>query len=143
MADAPKKRQFRKFAYRGVDLDDLLDKSQAELMQMFPARIRRRFSRGLPRKYVTLLKKLRKKKKECVPNEKPKVVKTHLRNMPIMPEMIGSVVGVYNGKTFNSVEVKAEMIGHYLAEFAITYKPVRHGRAGIGASKSSKFVPLK
>ena len=139
MADAPKKRQFRKFAYRGVDLDDLLDKSQTELMQMFPARIRRRFSRGLPRKYVTLLKKLRKKKKETGPNEKPKVVKTHLRNMPIMPEMIGSVVGVYNGKSFTNVEIKPEMTGRYLGEFSITYKPTRHGKSG---TADGKFIPL-
>jgi len=45
-----------------------------------------------------LIKKLRKAKKEAPPNEKPAVVKTHLRNMIIVPEMIGSVVGIYNGK---------------------------------------------
>ena len=50
---------------------------------------------------MALIKKLRKKKKECPVNEKPDVVKTHLRNMVIVPEMTGSVVGVYNGKTFN------------------------------------------
>lgn len=65
--------------------------------------------------------------------EKPEVVKTHLRDMVILPEMVGSMVGVYNGKTFNQVEIKPEMIGHYLGEFSITYKPVKHGRPGIGA----------
>lgn len=45
-----------------------------------------------------LIKKLRKAKTEALPNEKPPVVKTHLRNMIIVPEMIGSVVGIYNGK---------------------------------------------
>lgn len=94
--------------------------------------------------------------------------------MIIVPEMIGGVVGVYNGKTFNSVEIKvnnlilltfsralfnylifvsiirtlflffqAEMTGHYLGEFSITYKPVKHGRPGIGATHSSRFIPLK
>jgi small subunit ribosomal protein S15e len=53
-----------------------------------------------------LIKKLRKAKKECPENEKPAAVKTHLRNMIIVPEMIGSVVGIYNGKTFNQVEIK-------------------------------------
>jgi small subunit ribosomal protein S15e len=97
-------------------------------------------------------------------HEKPDVVKTHLRNMVIMPEMIGSMVGVYNGKTFTAVEIKvnlmiqwtshmatdflhlclqAEMIGTYLAEYSMTYKPIKHGRPGIGATASSKFVPLK
>lgn len=74
------------------------------------------------------------------PNERPATVKTHLRNMIIVPEMIGSVVGVYNGKVFNTVEIKPEMVGHYLGEFSITYTPVRHGRAG---NASSKFMPLR
>ena len=55
-------------------------------------------------------------------NEKPNVVKTHLRNMVVVPEMTGSVVGVYNGKTFNQVEIKPEMTGHYLGEFSIPWK---------------------
>ena len=71
-----------------------------------------------------LIKKLRQKKKECPLNEKPDVVKTHLRNMIVLPEMVGSIVAVYNGKTFNQVEVKPEMIGHYLAEFAMSYKVI-------------------
>ena len=63
--------------------------------------------------------------------------------MIVVPEMIGSVVGVYNGKSFNNVEIKAEMIGHYLGEFSLTYQPVKHNRPGIGATHSSKFIPLK
>ena len=88
----------------------------------------------MKRKPLGLIKKLRKAKKEAPPNEKPAVVKTHLRDMIIVPEMIGSVVGIYNGKVFNSVEIKPEMVGHYLAEFSISYKPVKHGRPGIGAT---------
>lgn len=82
-------------------------------------------------------------KREAPPGEKPEPVRTHLRNMIIVPEMIGSIIGVYNGKTFNQVEIKPEMIGHYLAEFSISYKPVKHGRPGIGATNSSRFIPLK
>jgi len=144
MATTGKKRTFKKFSFRGIDLENLLDLSNEQLMGLVHARARRRFSsRGLKRKPVALLKKLRKAKKECQPNEKPAVVKTHLRNMIIVPEMIGSVVGVYNGKTFNAVEIKPEMIGHYLGEFSITYKPVKHGKPGIGATHSSRFIPLK
>ncbi len=68
---------------------------------------------------------------------------THLRNMPILPEMVGAVVGVFSGKVFNVVEIKPEMIGKYLAEFSITYKPTLHGRPGLGATHSSRFIPLK
>ncbi|KAJ3281865.1 ribosomal protein S15 [Borealophlyctis nickersoniae] len=142
-AEMKRKRSFRKFTYRGVDLEQLLDLSSEQLMDLVHSRARRRFQRGLKRKPMGLIKKLRKAKKEAQPNEKPEVVKTHLRNMIIVPEMIGSVVGVYNGKTFNQVEIKAEMIGHYLGEFSITYKPVKHGRPGIGATHSSRFIPLK
>ncbi|KAH8872299.1 40S ribosomal protein isoform 2 [Schistosoma japonicum] len=114
-----------------------------QIALLMPARIRRRINRGLRTKHVTLLKKLRKSKKECPLGEKPAAVKTHLRDMIIVPEMIGSVVGVYNGKSFNTVEIRPEMLGHYLGEFSITYKPVKHGRPGVGATHSSRFIPLK
>merc|ERR1711948_140611 len=142
-AELKKKRTFRKFTYRGVDLGQLLDMNNEGLMELFTCRIRRKFTRGLKRKPMALIKKLRKKKKECPVNEKPDVVKTHLRNMIVVPEMTGSIVGVYNGKVFTQVEIKPEMIGHYLGEFSISYKPVKHGRPGIGATHSSRFIPLK
>ncbi|KAK3579912.1 hypothetical protein CHS0354_012453 [Potamilus streckersoni] len=143
LLEKKKKRTFKKFHFRGVDLDQLLDMSMEQLVELFTCRIRRRFARGIKRKPMALMKRLRKSKKEAGPLEKPEVVKTHLRNMVIVPEMIGSMIGVYNGKTFNQVEIKPEMIGHYLGEFSLTYKPVKHGRPGIGATHSSRFIPLK
>ncbi|MFS7924828.1 putative ribosomal protein S19/S15 [Helianthus anomalus] len=80
---------------------------------------------------------------EASAGEKPELAKTHLRNMIIVLETIGSVVGVYNGKTFNQIEIKPLMIDHYLAEFSILYRHVKHGRPGIGATHSSTFIPLK
>ncbi|KAM9324190.1 small ribosomal subunit protein uS19-like [Gastrophryne carolinensis] len=117
--------------------------SYEQIMQLYCARQRRRLNKGLHCKQNSLLKRLRKAKKEVPPTEKPEVIKTHLRDMIILPEMVGSMVGVYNGKSFNQVEIKPEMIGHYLGEFFITYKPVKHGRPGIGATHSSRFIPLK
>merc|ERR1712118_532263 len=118
-----KKKSFRKSSYRGVELTQLLDLKTDELVELFHARARRRFQRGLKRKPMALIKRLRKSKKAAKEGEKPETVRTHLRNMIIVPEMIGSVVGVYNGKSFNQVEIKPEMIGRYLGEFSITYKP--------------------
>ncbi|ANB14717.1 ribosomal 40S subunit protein S15 [Sugiyamaella lignohabitans] len=92
---------------------------------------------------MRFVKKLRAAKLAAGPNEKPAVVKTHLRNMLVLPEMIGSVIGVYNGKVFNQVEIKPEMVGHYLGEFSITYRPVAHKRPGAGSTKDSRFIPLK
>jgi small subunit ribosomal protein S15e len=150
-AELKKKRTFRKFSFRGVDLDQWVccriftkgDVVLITLWNLLHARARRRFNRGLKRKPMGLIKKLRKSKQNAKPNEKPDQVKTHLRDMIIVPEMIGSVIGVYSGKEFNQVEVKPEMVGHYLGEFSISYKPVKHGRPGIGATHSSRFIPLK
>ena len=68
---------------------------------------------------------LLKKKKECPPNEKPDIVKTHLRNMIVVSEITGSIVGVYNGKVFTQVEIKPEMIGHYLCLPSTTFNTSR------------------
>lgn len=74
------------------------------------SRARRRFSRGgLKRKESALVKKLRRAKKDAPPMEKPEAVKTHLRNMIIVPEMVGSIIGVYNGKVFNQIEIKVSI----------------------------------
>jgi small subunit ribosomal protein S15e len=75
--------------------------------------------------------------------EKPEVVKTHLRNMVILPEMVGSQLAVYNGKVFNLVEIKVDMVGYYLAEFSLSYRPVSHGRPGLGGTKDSRFIPIR
>ena len=110
---------------------------------MFQAKHRRRLNRGLSRKHRALVKRLIEAKKNAPELEKPVCIKTHLRNMIVLPEMVGAVVGIHSGRAFNQVEIRAEMIGHYLGEFAITYKPVKHGRPGIGATHSSRFIPLK
>ena len=114
-----------------------------EVVSMMKARQRRRFKHGIHAKYDRLIKKLRVAKKEAVLGEKPKAVKTHLRNCIIVPEMCGSVVECYGGKYWNAVEVKADMIGTFLAEYSLTYKPIRHGKVGIGATRSSKFTSLR
>ncbi|KAJ1410678.1 putative 40S ribosomal protein S15 [Ochromonadaceae sp. CCMP2298] len=138
-----KKRQFKKFTYKGLEVEKLLDLSHDELLAIVCARARRRMQRGLKRKPMALIKKLRKAKAASGPTERPAIIKTHLRNMIIVPEMIGSSVAVYNGKVFNIVDIKADMVGYYLGEFSITYRPVRHGRPGIGGNNASRFIPLK
>jgi small subunit ribosomal protein S19 len=89
-----------------------------------------------------LLEKMREAQ-EVVKKGEDVTIKTHVRDMIILPEMVGAKILVHNGKEFFPVEIKPEMIGHYLGEFAITNKPVRHGTPGIGASRSSMYVPLK
>lgn len=114
-----------------------------EIVSMFRARQRRRFRHGINPRYHRLIKKLKVSAKNTQLGDKPKAVKTHLRDCIIMPEMVGSVAAVYSGKYWNEVEIRADMIGDYLGEYSMTYKPVRHGKVGHGATRGSKFVSLR
>jgi len=142
-AFVPKKKPFKKQVYRGVELDKLLDMNMEQVVTLMKSRQQRRFKHGIHGKYDRLIKKLREAKKVTPQGEKPKGVKTHLRNCVIVPEMCGSTVDCYGGKYWNSIEVKADMIGHYLAEYSLTYKMIRHGKVGVGATRSSKFTSLR
>ena len=83
-------------------------------------------------------------KKKCTQaGDKPKPIKTHLRDCIVLPQMVQGIINIHTGKTFNSIEVKPEMIGYYLGEFSMTYKRVTHGKPGVGATHSSKFTPIK
>ncbi len=131
----------KEFAYRGYSLSQLQGLSMDEFIGLLPARQRRSLHRGLSSEHRIFLEKTRKAK--AIGQGEVATVRTHLRDMIILPEMVGVTIAVHNGKEFVNVEIKSEMVGHYLGEFAITNKPVRHGTPGIGASRSSMYVPLK
>lgn len=122
------------FTYRGKTLRDLKMLSLEEFAQLLPARQRRTINRGLGDEHKKILNKI---------NEGDTTIKTHLRDMIILPEMVGLNLEIHNGKSFEKVEVIPEMLGHYFGEYSFTRKRVSHGSAGVGATKSSKFVPLK
>jgi small subunit ribosomal protein S19 len=122
------------FTYKGKTLEELQKMSLEEFAKLLPARQRRTLLRGLTEKQKKFLEKLRK-------SEKP--VRTHLRDMVIIPEMVGKKVLVHNGKEWILVDIKPEMLGHYLGEFALTRKRVVHSAPGVGATRSTKFLPLK
>jgi small subunit ribosomal protein S19 len=132
----------KEFSYRGHSLSSLVGMSMDEFINLLPSRQRRSLQRGLTPEQRILLEKLREAK-EAQKQGKEVNLKTHVRDLIILPEMVGIKIQIHNGKEFVNVEIKPEMIGHYLGEFAITNKPVRHGTPGIGASRSSMYVPLK
>ncbi len=132
----------KEFNYRGHSLENLSAMSMDEFINLLPSRQRRTLQRGLTAEQRILLEKLRKAK-EGKQSPKEGGIKTHVRDLIILPEMVGAKISVHNGKEFVAMEIRPEMIGHYLGEFAITNKPVRHGTPGIGASRSSMYVPLK
>jgi small subunit ribosomal protein S19 len=129
----------REFTYRGCTLEQLQQMSMDEFIKLLPSRQRRSLKRGLTEAQRKLLEKVRKYKRLGI--NKP--IRTHARDMVILPEMVGTTIAVHNGKEFVPVEIVPEMIGHRLGEFAITNKRVVHGRPGVGATKSSMYVPLK
>ena len=132
----------KEYSYRGHSLTSLTGMSMDEFINLLPARQRRSLQRGLTPEQRVLLEKLREAK-EAKKQGKDVNLKTHVRDLIILPEMVGVKIQIHNGKEFVAVDIRPEMIGHYLGEFAITNKPVRHGTPGIGASRSSMYVPLK
>jgi small subunit ribosomal protein S19 len=128
----PRRRE--EFTYRGFRLEDLRKMGMSELVPVMPSRVRRKITRGLTKGEENLLSRFR--------NSDAKI-RTHLRDMVIMPEMVGKEVEIYNGKEYLKVEIQPEAVFHYLGEFALTRRKVTHGSAGIGATRSSKYVPLK
>jgi len=132
----------REFSYRGYTSTQLQQMSMDEFIRLLPSRQRRSLLKGLTNGQRILLEEIKEAKKVAEKGKKI-VVKTHCRDMIILPEMIGLTLLVHNGKEFSSVEIKPEMIGHYLGEFASSIKKVVHGTPGIGASRSSMYVPLK
>jgi len=124
-----------KFMYKGKGVEEISSMSLEEYSKMIPSRMRRALKRGLTATEKKLLEDIRK--------DPGKFHRTHAREMIILPEMLEAKIGVYNGKDFISLTIKEHMIGHRLGEFSLTRKQVKHSAPGFGATRSSKFVPLK
>ena len=129
----------KEFRYRGHTIEELNSMSTESLLGLLPSRARRSLNRGVSEEKRKLLEDARAIKEGKLKGE----IKTHARDMIILPTMVGLTMGVHNGKEFVPLEVKPETIGRYLGEYVITNKKVVHGTPGIGASRSSLYVPLK
>jgi small subunit ribosomal protein S19 len=124
----------RIFLLKGKTAEELQKMSLEDFAKLIPSRSRRNLLRGFDDDEKKFLEKLRT-------SEKP--VRTHMREMVIIPEMLSKKILVHNGKEWVSVDIKPEMLGHRIGEFALTRKRVQHSAPGVGATKSSKFLPLK
>jgi small subunit ribosomal protein S19 len=128
-----KKKEFR---FHGKSLEETQALSIEELLPLLPSRMRRTLKRGLTKDQNKLLQDIRNAKDA-------EMIKTHCRDMIILPEFVGRDIHIHNGKEFQRVNIQPQMIGHYLGEFALTRKKVAHTGPGVGATRSSKFMPLK
>ncbi|MCX9080982.1 MAG: 30S ribosomal protein S19 [Candidatus Methanoperedens sp.] len=122
------------FTFRGKSVEDLKKLSHDEFALLVPSRQRRTIQRGFSEDHKKLLHKVKIKDQN---------IRTHLRDMIVLPEMVGMKIAIHSGKEFVPIDILPEMMGHYFGEFVLTRRKVSHGAAGIGATKSSKFVPLK
>jgi len=128
-------RRKKEFTFRGYTLDELKAMTLEELSPLLTARARRCLRRGPTDEARKFWEAVRKGGKE--------VVETHCRDVVVIPELVGKKVGIHKGNEFKIVEILPEMIGHYLGEFALTRKFMKHAGPGVGATRSSKFMPLK
>lgn len=124
------------FRYRGKSEEELKKLSLEEFAQLLPSRARRSLRRQLPA--------VQKFLKQCEQKlKKGKPIKTHLRHLVIVPQLLGLELKIHNGKAWTSVRIVPEMLGHRLGEFALTRARVKHGRPGIGATRSSAYLSVK
>jgi len=135
-AGAIEVRRKKEFTYRGYTLEEMKAMTLEEIVELLPSRARRTYRRGLDEAQSIFVERLR-----ANGGEEP--LRTHCRDVPVLPDFVGKTVSIHNGKEFVKIEIKPEMIGHYLGEFAMTRKLVKHSGPGVGATRSSKFMPLK
>lgn len=126
----------KEFRYRGYTFAQLLEMNVEDFIKLLPARQRRSLKRGFTPAQKTLLKRVREYKAE-------KPIRTHVRDMIILPEFVGKKFAIYDGKDWNIIEIRPEMIGHYLGEFSLTRERVEHSGPGIGATRATKFISVK
>ncbi len=122
------------FTYQGYTLEELQDMTLEEILPILPARARRSLIRGPSEQQEKLLSKLKKS---------DGVVRTHRRDMVVLPSFVGRTIAVHLGNGYKEVTIQPEMIGCFLGEFALTRKRISHSGVGVGATRSSKFMPLK
>jgi small subunit ribosomal protein S19 len=133
-----KKIEFKKkeFQFHSLSLDELQHLTIEEFLQYIPSRMRRSLKRGLTQGQAKLLN-------DIETSEKSDVIRTHLRDMVILPTFIGHRIAIHNGNEYQQVTIEPDMVGHFIGEFALTRKKVKHTGPGVGATRSSKFMPLK
>ena len=129
----------KEILFYGKTLEELEKIDIKDFIKLIPARQRRSLKKGFTEMEKRLLVKIRKVKQ----GKSSKIIKTHCRDMILIPEMLNLTIHVYNGKEYTPVLITMEMLGHYLGEFAQTRKKVQHSAPGIGATKSSAALSVK
>jgi small subunit ribosomal protein S19 len=128
--------QKKQFMYRGKSIEELKTLDVREFTKYLPSRQKRSVLRNFQ-----IIEDFVKRSKEKI--EKGKKIKTHQREIIIVPQMVGMNIQIHNGRNFNPVLIETEMLGHRLGEMSVTRSKVAHNKAGIGATKGSKHKAKK
>ncbi len=132
-------KMVKKFTYRGHTLEELKTMDYKELAKLMPSRQRRVILKGFTEDQKKLLKKIDK----ALSGQYKKPVKTHCRNMIVLPKMIDMIIHIHKGNSFIPVQIQPESIGMYFGELVLTRQKIQHSAPGIGATKSSAAVSVK
>ena len=125
----------KEFSYRGKSIEELKKMTIDEFAKILTARERRKIKRGFTDQEKKLLESIKKSPE--------KFHKTHVRSMVILPEMVGTRLGVFTGKEWFQLVIAPDMVGFRVGDFAIPVKRVKHSAPGIGASRGSKHIAVK
>ncbi|MFH1095763.1 MAG: ribosomal protein S19 family protein [Candidatus Micrarchaeota archaeon] len=128
--------------YRGLGKKDLEGMGLEEALPLMTSRCRRAIVRAEAGKNPVLKRFIRRVAQIKKTNPK-KTIRTHLRDAPILPSWLDLTFGVHDGKTFKPVLITVDKLGGRLGDFAHTTGRVLHSGPGIGATRGSKFIPLK
>jgi len=122
--------------YRGLGIEELKKMDIREFAKLLKSNERR----TIMRQYGEIERFLLRFNKKTI---KGKQIRTHQRELVIVPKMVGLKINVHNGKEFFPVDITIDMLGNRLGEFAVTRSKVKHGAAGIGATRSSASASVK
>jgi small subunit ribosomal protein S19 len=128
-----------KFTLHGKTAEELERMELGEFIKIIASKERRALKRALKNGFPADQKKLL----DSIKKEQKKFHRTKCREMVIIPQMLGCKIGVHNGKEYVTVEMTVDKLGHRLGEFALTRRQVKHSAPGFGATRSSKYIPLK
>ncbi len=128
--------------FRGMDANTLAALSVEQSLPLLTSRARRAVKRALSNKALKV-RKLMKKAVALKAKSPAKVIRTHVREAVILPEWLGLNFAVHNGKEWKPVQITIDKIGYRLGDFSHTTGRVLHSGPGVGATRGSKFIPLK
>ncbi|MBN2368552.1 30S ribosomal protein S19 [Candidatus Woesearchaeota archaeon] len=124
----------KEFNYKGKSIEELKKMSVKEFSRFISSRARRSLMRGMTDEQKKLIEKIELNDRD---------IKTHARDMVILPMMVGHTIKIYNGKEYVPLTVTEEMLGHFLGEFSLTRRRVGHNAPGVGATRSSSAISVR